>query len=179
MNRLHTFYHIPEIKKIGCCIDLEGRIKRRYSGKPSYLDLGYKVEPLITIMSSDEYAGEYERKLQILFGYKTDCSLYHNIIKRNKAGDKTKGGKVSGKINGKIQGKKNVESGQLASIQSAGGKVSGKKNVENGRLTSICSIGGKIGGKMPWFNNDIIETRANFCPPGFKPGRTKKKFKIT
>ncbi len=36
------------------------------------------------------------------------------------------GGKIGGKIGGRTQGKRNVESGQLASIQSKGGKATAK-----------------------------------------------------
>jgi hypothetical protein len=70
---------------------------------------------------------------------------------------------------GRIQGRKNVESGQLASIQSLagriggriavesghlasirvlGGRAQGRKNVESGQLASIQSLGARIGGRI-------------------------------
>lgn len=49
-------------------------------------------------------------------------------------------------------GRRNVESGQLASLrtsehQSAAARISGRQNVESGHLRSICSSGGKVGGR--------------------------------
>jgi hypothetical protein len=103
MEKTYYIYHIPGIK-IGCTSRPEQRIKEQ----------GFQEWEIIEEHSDINLASSRERELQKQYGYKVDSVSYSQISNF----DKSPGGKVGGQ--------KSVESGHLASIQSAGGKTSGK-----------------------------------------------------
>ena len=89
-----------------------------------------------------------------------------------------------GRVSGAIQGRKNVESGQLASLrtqehQAAGGRISGRNNANNGHLASLRTpehqraagrlggiVGGRIAGRMAAESGQLASARKAISPNG-------------
>lgn len=72
----YKVYHIPG-QKVGCTSDIVKRVEATQGYKPGEYEIIYETDDIIT-------ASKVEREYQEQFGYKTDRTLYHKLVKKRK-----------------------------------------------------------------------------------------------
>ena len=72
----YKVYHIPG-QKVGCTSDIAKRVEATQGYKPGEYEIIHETDDIIT-------ASKVEREYQEQFGYKTDRTLYHKLVKKRK-----------------------------------------------------------------------------------------------